>query len=94
MLELLTGKPSMNEDGSLALTTFMKPVLAEKRPNLRYFIDPRLHDAYSRPGAMKMSILARYCLLEDAEKRPEMDVLVENLSKIDKFDPQGSGKAS
>eukprot|EP00271_Cylindrocystis_brebissonii_P020733 TRINITY_DN699_c1_g1_i1.p1 TRINITY_DN699_c1_g1~~TRINITY_DN699_c1_g1_i1.p1 ORF type:complete len:329 (+),score=59.95 TRINITY_DN699_c1_g1_i1:1290-2276(+) len=84
LLELITGRPSMNGDGTLSLSTWMKPYLVQKRPDFRLFVDPRLGDRFSKAGIVKMAILAKYCIHDDPGKRPEMDVLVQNLEKVDR----------
>lgn len=84
LLELITGRPSMNEAGTISLAAFMRPHLAERRPDFRLFTDPRLGDHFSKPGMFKMAILAKYCIHDDPSKRPEMDKVVDNLEKIEK----------
>lgn len=84
LLELITGRPSMNDAGTISLAAFMRPHLAERRPDFRLFTDPRLGDSFSKPGMFKLAILAKYCIHDDPTRRPEMDKVVENLEKIEK----------
>lgn len=87
LLELLTGRRSMGENGAEALVAWVRPLLAQKKPDLNQLVDPLLEGKFSRAGAVKMAILAKHCIHEDPGYRPEMTTLAENLHLVDKKDP-------
>lgn len=82
-LELITGRKSVSADGEESLTMWVRPHIAQKRPDLEALVDPRLGDNYSKPGLVKLIILAKHCVNEDPDMRPGLDVVVTSLNKVD-----------
>ncbi|XP_040363754.1 probable serine/threonine-protein kinase PBL11 [Rosa chinensis] len=63
------------------LVDLAKPYLASKRRVLKVF-DPRLKGQYSVAGALKAANLAKQCLSEEPEFRPNMTEMVKALEQL------------
>lgn len=86
LLELLTGRRTMGDNGQESLTAWIRPYLSQRKPDLNLLVDPRLNNEYSKAGAVKMAILAKHCIHDDPGYRPEMSTLAENLELVDTKD--------
>ena len=89
LLELLTGRRAMGdgENTEEQLTTWIRPFLAQRRPDLNQMVDPLLNGQYSKAGAVKMAILGKHCIHDDPGLRPEMSTLADNIELVDIKDP-------
>lgn len=87
LLELLTGRRTTGESGNDSLTTWIRPFLSQRRPDLNLLVDPQLKGEYSKAGAVKMAILGKHCIHDDPGLRPDMGTLAENLELVDLKDP-------
>lgn len=88
LLELLTGKRSMDETRpgrEQSLVEWVRPLL--KDPNkLDRTIDPRLEGQFSTSGALKAAALAYKCLSHHPKTRPTMSYVVQVLESLQNFD--------
>ncbi|KAJ9168146.1 hypothetical protein P3X46_019705 [Hevea brasiliensis] len=88
LLELLTGKRSMDENRpgrEQSLVEWVRPLL--KDPNkLDRTIDPRLEGQFSTSGALKAAALAYKCLSHHPKTRPTMSCVVQVLESLQNFD--------
>ncbi|KAL3736516.1 hypothetical protein ACJRO7_025461 [Eucalyptus globulus] len=86
MLELLSGREAAGDtkNGEELLSAAIKRVLDgdSARANLRGFIDPSLKDEYPLDLAFSMAGLAKRCVADDLNARPEMTEVFMTLSKI------------
>lgn len=81
-LELLSGRPPVDDGNEEErLTVWARPHLY-RRPCLEMIMDPRLGNHYNPVGAQKMAILAKHCVSEDPEARPQLQDLVKTLRVI------------
>ncbi|CAI5463271.1 unnamed protein product [Closterium sp. Yama58-4] len=87
LLELLTGRRTTGESGNDSLTTWIRPFLSQRRPDLNLLVDPQLKGEFSKAGAVKMAILGKHCIHDDPGLRPDMTTLAENLELVDIKDP-------
>ncbi|GJP37965.1 hypothetical protein CLOM_g22410 [Closterium sp. NIES-68] len=87
LLELLTGRRTTGESGNDSLTTWIRPFLSQRRPDLNLLVDPQLKGEFSKAGAVKMAILGKHCIHDDPGLRPDMTTLAENLELVDITDP-------
>eukprot|EP00475_Leptophrys_vorax_P031758 TRINITY_DN48326_c0_g1_i1.p1 TRINITY_DN48326_c0_g1~~TRINITY_DN48326_c0_g1_i1.p1 ORF type:complete len:379 (+),score=32.98 TRINITY_DN48326_c0_g1_i1:199-1335(+) len=87
LLELLTGRRTTGDSGNDSLTTWIRPFLSQRRPDLNLLVDPQLKGEYSKAGAVKMAILGKHCIHDDPGLRPDMSTLAENLELVDLKDP-------
>ncbi|KAM5556407.1 putative serine/threonine-protein kinase PBL11 [Rosa sericea] len=84
MLEMLSGRRSLDQSLPTVqqnLVDWAKPYLASKRRVLKVF-DPRLKSQYSVAGALKAANLAKQCLSEEPEFRPNMTEVVKALEQL------------
>ncbi|XP_062001212.1 probable serine/threonine-protein kinase PBL11 isoform X1 [Rosa rugosa] len=84
MLEMLSGRRSLDQSlptGQHNLVEWAKPYLASKRGVHKVF-DPRLKGQYSVAGALKAANLAKQCLSEEPEFRPNMTEVVKALEQL------------
>ncbi|KAF8014968.1 hypothetical protein BT93_H0689 [Corymbia citriodora subsp. variegata] len=86
MSELLSGREAAGDskNGEELLSAAIKRVLHgdRVRENLRGFIDPSLKDEYPLDLAFSMAELAKRCVADDLNARPEMAEVFMTLSKI------------
>lgn len=86
MLELLSGREAAGDtkNGEELLSAAIKRVLDgdSVRENLRGFIDPSLKDEYPLDLAFSMAELAKRCVSNDLNARPQMAEVFMTLSKI------------
>lgn len=87
-MELLTGRPPTadeSEDGSndsARLTTWIRPHLTTRRPNLAIIMDPRLEGKYPQVAAHKLLVLAKHCVSDDPQARPQIFEMLKTLKQI------------
>ncbi|CAN4103526.1 unnamed protein product [Withania somnifera] len=81
LLEILTGRRSMDKKCPSGLVAWARPYLADKR-KLYQLVDPRLELNYSLKGVQKISQLAYTCLSRDPKSRPSMDEVVKALTPL------------
>lgn len=78
LLELLTGIPAQNK-----LLEWALPLMSRQpRPAVKDLVDLSLQGEYSKSGAMKISILARHCVDPDPLIRPDVQLLVSSLERL------------
>lgn len=85
LLELLTGKKTVGSDSmnnSLSLTTWARPYLAQRKPDMNVLVDKNLGDNYPKGAAIKIALVAKHCLESDPLVRPEMTVVLETLEQL------------
>ncbi|CAI7788852.1 unnamed protein product [Closterium sp. NIES-54] len=84
LLELLTGRPPFEPESSTYLVYQIRPYFDNPEPSLDKFIDPRLEGRFGRKSAVGLVVLAKHCLNDKRNKRPEASVLVERLKDLEK----------
>lgn len=83
LLELITGKQSVNKDGTM-LTVEMAPYLSSPGNSILQVVDPLLGGNYSKPGVRKLASLAKSCLHIDPDMRPAMADLLIHLNRVER----------
>lgn len=80
LLELITGKRAVGDNGQ-PLTNWVFPLLDQKKPEIDVLIDSSLDEEYDRDSALKIAIMAKFCIGEE-DIRPEMGAIAERLKKV------------
>ncbi|GJP80867.1 hypothetical protein CLOP_g11066 [Closterium sp. NIES-67] len=80
LLELITGKRAVSDTGQ-PLTSWVFPLLDQKKPEIDLLIDSALGSRFDRDSALKIAVIAKFCI-GDEELRPEMAAVVERLKKL------------
>ncbi|CAI7841967.1 unnamed protein product [Closterium sp. NIES-53] len=81
LLQVLTGKDAVN-DRNIKLATAMHKHLHPNVVDPDKWMDPRLQGKYPRKGALMMAAIAKQCIADNAEDRPEMSDVEEFLNGI------------
>ncbi|WOH10685.1 hypothetical protein DCAR_0730155 [Daucus carota subsp. sativus] len=84
LMEMLTGKEvSSLYEANSDLSNALRPTLQEEneKANLSSFMDPALEGNYPTDHAIFVIRLIDNCIKKDPSVRPEMDVIVQNLSR-------------
>ena len=84
LLELLTGKPSMDRNTGEFLVDWVKPLLKDSKRLCRV-MDPRLEGLYSADGSRKAAALAYKCLSRNPKRRPPATEVVNVLKSLQDF---------
>lgn len=84
LLELLTGKPSMDRKTGEFLVDWARPLLKDPK-RLYRVMDPRLEGMYSADGARKAAVLAHKCLSRNNKRRPPVTEVVNVLKSLQDF---------
>lgn len=84
LLELLTGKPSMDRKTGEFLVDWARPLLKDSRRLFRV-MDPRLEGLYSADAARKAAALAYKCLSRTPKRRPPVTEVVNALKCLQDF---------
>lgn len=90
LLELLTGKRSMNHSRpgrDQNLVEWARPLLRDLK-KLDRIIDPRLEGQYSYKGAQKVAALAYKCLSHQPKPRPAMGDVVKIMESVQGFEDE------
>ena len=85
LLELLTGKRSMDRKIGEFLVDWAKPFLKDSK-RLYRIMDPKLEGMYSADGARKAAALAHKCLSRSPKRRPSVTEVVNVLKSLQDFD--------
>ncbi|CAI5510152.1 unnamed protein product [Closterium sp. Naga37s-1] len=80
LLELITGKRAVSDTGQ-PLTSWVFPLLDQKKPEIDLLIDSALESSFDRDSALKIAVIAKFCIGEE-ELRPEMTAVAERLKKL------------
>ncbi|CAI5479138.1 unnamed protein product [Closterium sp. Yama58-4] len=80
LLELITGKRAVSDTGQ-PLTSWVFPLLDQKKPEIDLLIDSALESSFDRDSALKIAVIAKFCI-GDEELRPEMTAVAERLKKL------------
>ncbi|CAI5525093.1 unnamed protein product [Closterium sp. Naga37s-1] len=81
LLQVLTGKDAV-DDRNIKLATAMHKHLHPNVADPDKWIDPKLQGKYPRKGALMMAAIAKQCIADNAEDRPEMSDVEEFLNDI------------
>lgn len=84
LLEMLTGIRALDTNrpsGEQNLVEWAKPSLSDKK-KLKKIMDPRLIEKYPMKGALQVAQLILTCLESDPKIRPSMEIVLEELEKI------------
>ncbi|XP_022977037.1 serine/threonine-protein kinase RIPK-like [Cucurbita maxima] len=84
LLELLTGKRSMDRKIGEFLVDWAKPFLKDSK-RLYRIMDPKLEGMYSADGARKAAALAHKCLSRSPKRRPSVTEVVNVLKSLQDF---------
>ena len=79
LLELVTGKPAVDEDGHVLLR-WLQPLLTQKPLPVDLLVDARLEGEYTKNEALTMLTVAAFCV-GDTKKRPSMEKVAEKLHR-------------
>ncbi|CAI5532271.1 unnamed protein product [Closterium sp. Naga37s-1] len=81
LLQVLTGKDAVDER-NIKLATAMHKHLHPNVVDPDKWMDPKLQGKYPRKGALMMAAIAKQCIADNAEDRPEMSDVEEFLNDI------------
>ena len=81
LLELLSGQHGATNDEKKLVVT-LAPHLRPQPPKVEAFIDERLLGEYDVEVAKKLAIVAKHCVADDPDSRPEMSKLVRSLIRL------------
>eukprot|EP00271_Cylindrocystis_brebissonii_P003335 TRINITY_DN14173_c0_g1_i1.p1 TRINITY_DN14173_c0_g1~~TRINITY_DN14173_c0_g1_i1.p1 ORF type:complete len:404 (+),score=95.25 TRINITY_DN14173_c0_g1_i1:277-1488(+) len=93
LLELLTGKQTGGDDDGNSLTTWVRPYLTQRRPDLNILVDERLEGQYVKAEATRVALLAKHCIQLEQSERPDMKMLVESLKFVSKSNAKGLSRS-
>lgn len=92
LLEMLCGRPSLDHSrptGQQSLVEWAKPYLASGKRRVLKVFDRRIKGQYPVAGALKAANLAKQCLSEDPEFRPNMNEVVKALEQLQESGDMG-----
>lgn len=85
LLELLSGRRAV-KPGCQLLTEWAEEALAERRPNIKAFMDPYIYEEFKTRAegraACILAIVAKHCIAKQPDGRPLMCEVVETLCQL------------
>lgn len=83
LLELLTGRRRIDKNLGMQgnLLKFANPFLKSKE-SILVMMDPRIEGQYSSAAATRAALLAKKCISDKPEMRPNADELITELEQI------------
>ncbi|CAI7898605.1 unnamed protein product [Closterium sp. NIES-53] len=90
LLELLTGQRVL-EKGNQLVTACRQQFQDLALPS-RHYADPKLHGEYPEVGARQLATLAKHCVAEQRQDRPDMAMVLQQLKEIREVSEKASAQ--